>query len=297
MTWDEDRWLLPRRQTEYPTWDLVSEATLHGRREATYLVLATILLVTLTPLLWLGTSHVIDLGTVLATWFPELELPIAMQLPFGVVPFALGLIAVLLACELYGRRRAAALVGVGLGASLALIGLAVWLDHASPELALAFVACFLLGHVASLVVFDALRRRMGGRHVWLRTVAAALVAPIGWAAFAAVAALTPGVNVIGVAIGSAIYTAACVVVGALPLVIAARALSLFLRVARHEAPARDPNVTEPVRRLEPALIVDVEQEIPARRRPARTPAKPYSNAELRFFLDGEELAESPRSRS
>src|SRR5829696_3922156 len=36
----DDRWLLPRRQTDYPSWDQLPEATVHGRREATYLVLA-----------------------------------------------------------------------------------------------------------------------------------------------------------------------------------------------------------------------------------------------------------------
>src|SRR5262249_21747157 len=99
----EDRWLLPRRQTEYPTWELVAEERLHGRREATFLVLAAVFLVTAAALILLGASRIIDPSSLLATALPEVELPIAIRIPLGAIPFALGGLSIALVVELYGR--------------------------------------------------------------------------------------------------------------------------------------------------------------------------------------------------
>ncbi len=82
----DDRWLLPRRQTDYPTRDLISEAALHGRREATYLALAALFLVATVALIALGTSRPIDLSSMIAAVVPDVELPVAMVLPVGVIP-------------------------------------------------------------------------------------------------------------------------------------------------------------------------------------------------------------------
>jgi hypothetical protein len=49
-TRQEERWLLPRHQTDYPARDVVSEGKLHARREATFLVLSMLFGVTLTVL-------------------------------------------------------------------------------------------------------------------------------------------------------------------------------------------------------------------------------------------------------
>src|ERR1043165_4783441 len=114
----QDRWLLPRRQTEYPAWDVLGEARLHGRREATFLTLAAIFLVTTASLVVLGASRVVDPSEVLASIAPDRALPIAMQIPLGVLPFALGSPALPLVGELYGRRRATVLAGIGLVAML-----------------------------------------------------------------------------------------------------------------------------------------------------------------------------------
>ncbi|MGH2898564.1 MAG: hypothetical protein ACRDMZ_07805, partial [Solirubrobacteraceae bacterium] len=84
----QDRWLLPRRQTEYPAWDVLGEARLHGRREATFLALAAIFLVTTASLVVLGASRVVDPSEVLASVAPDRAFPIAMQIPLGVLPFA-----------------------------------------------------------------------------------------------------------------------------------------------------------------------------------------------------------------
>src|SRR6185503_11825115 len=184
-----DRWLLPRRQTEYPSRELVAEEKLHGRREATFLVLAAVFLVTAAALVVLGTTRVIDPSVVLAEVLPDRELPIAMQIPFGVLPFALGALALTLVCELYGRRRAFALVGIGLAAVLALAGLmrlADQVDGADAAFgpAVGFACCAIVAYVVYVPLFDALRWRMAGRHLWLRLLVVSLVAQlVGWTAF------------------------------------------------------------------------------------------------------------------
>src|SRR5262245_37301649 len=125
---DADRWLLPRQQTEYPTRDLLPEAKLHGRREATFLVLATVFIASLAALVT-SPARELDLSVVL----PDVDLPVSMRVAIGVIPAALGFAAVALVCELFGRRRAAALVGAGALAAAVLVLLA-WLggtrDHA-----------------------------------------------------------------------------------------------------------------------------------------------------------------------
>ena len=277
----EASWLLPRQQTEYPAKDLVSEVTLHGRREATFLALATTVILAITVLLASGASRVVDVTALLAS--AGVELPVTLHVPFGAAPGALGLVAVMLACELYGRRRAATLVWAAGLASVALLGLAYLGDvldggdAVTPALALAAAA--LVAHVATLVVFGALRGALAGRHVALRAVITAMVAQgTAWAAFAALVrdpAATP------LALGAAAYGLACTAVLALPLAVAARALRLYLRVARFE------------RRLPPAVIVEDDEpaeEAPPRRRMPRASLQPFSSAELRFFREGDELA-------
>lgn len=306
----EDRWLLPRRQTEYPARELVSEVTLHGRREATFLVLVTLFVASITCLVVLGTSRVIDVNATISALVPDADLPISLALPFGAIPCALGFVAVMLASELYGRRRAGALVWAGLVTAGALVGLARLADlsdgaDASFVPALALAAGVVVAHVVNLLVFDALRRRLAGRHAVVRAFAASLWAqPAGWAAFGGVLYLLGEPadldRITALALGSAAYTFACVLLLAVPLAIAARTLALYLRVARFEPGSR-------ARRLAPALVVDENEEEPARiadgsaehapapprrRRAARASIQPFSAAEMRFFTEGDQLGDS-----
>jgi uncharacterized PurR-regulated membrane protein YhhQ (DUF165 family) len=243
-----DRWLLPRRQTEVPTWDLLSETTLHGRREATYLVLAAMYLVSTTALLVLGTSRVIDPSGVLGAIVPGIELPVAMLLPIGAIPFALGIAALTLVCELFGRRRATALVWVGLIASLGLVGLMRLGDVIDGGdafgVALALAACSLVAHVAYAVIFAALRRRTRGYWLWPRLIGGSLIPlALGWGAFALalmgygdrLGAAPARETITALAIGAGAYSLLCAIVLSVPVVIAVRALALFLRVGRIEA--------------------------------------------------------------
>lgn len=330
---DQDRWLLPRHQTEYPAWDVISEERLHGRREATFLVLAAIFLVAAAALVVLGASRIVDPSTVLAGVAPDREFPIEMQIPFGVLPFALGCLALTLVCELYGRRRAAVLAGIGLMAMLALAGLmrlAEQLDGGAALFgpALGFAAGYLVLHLIYVPLFDAMRGLMSGRHLWLRLLVLSLVAQIaGWAVFGvatwgyatAISPATPvdSAAIVALATGSALYTLAAIALLTLPIALIARGLALFLRVARHEHDEDDEGYdydhrerpAKPVdlrpRRLPQAQIVDDDDAAPEgqivdehaglepsrRRRRAVASVQPFSSAEMRFFQEGDQLAD------
>jgi hypothetical protein len=275
----EDRWLLPRRQTEYPARDLVSEVNLHARREATFLVLSTLFTVTLVVLLLTGTGRLIDVGELIGSAAPDIELPVALHVPFGALPAAFGGLALLLACELYGRRRASALLWAGGFTAVALVGLARLGDvidgHDAALLPTAALAAgALVTHAIGLVVFAGLRRRLGGRRPIVRALTASLIAqPAGWAAFAGMvyaAQAAPDVDALAaIGLGATAFTLASVLALALPLAIAARALSVFLRVARFEDTSDA--------RVMPAPVAE------------RASRQSLSPVEMRFFSEGDQL--------
>jgi hypothetical protein len=222
-------------------------------------VLTTLVLLAVTSLLAFGA--LIDPGV----WW---ELPVELRVPLGALPGPLGLVALMLACELYGRR-ATTLVWAALFACAAMAGLA----YAAGAWVVPLAVVAAVAHVATLVVFASLRRALAGRHVALRAVIAAMIAQgMAWAAFAALLrdnAIAP------VALGGAAYGLAATIVLAIPLAIAARVLRLYLRVGR------------------PTVAIDFEDDevIPlVRRRGPRATLQPYSSAEMRFFRDGDELA-------
>jgi len=299
-----DRWLLPRRQTEFPARGLLPEETLHHRREATFLALAALFLVVSAALVVLGTSRVIDVSALLARIAPGLALPTGLLLPLGVLPFAASFLAGSLASELFGRRRASALVAVGAIAVVALAGLMRLADlldggHAFGA-ALAFSAAYIVGHALNVLVFDRLR----GRSVVLRIVVAAIVANVlGWSAFAGVLragagyvvpAIAPA-TLIALAIGSAASSLALVLVLAIPAALTARALAVALRLGRDLFAAADapaPTVSPAWTRRRPqALIVEDESDEVPRPRARRASLQPFSSAEMRFFSEGDALGD------
>jgi uncharacterized PurR-regulated membrane protein YhhQ (DUF165 family) len=257
----EARWLLPRQQTEYPTKDLVSEAVLHGRREATFLVLTTLVILAIASLLAFGI--LIDPGT----WW---QLPIELRIPLGALPGPLGLAALMLACDLYGRR-ATTLVWAAMLAAAAMAGMAylggVWV--------VPLAVTTVVAHIVTRVVYGALRRALAGRHVALRAVIAAMIAQgLAWAAFAAIL----GDNAIApVALGGAAFGLAATIALAIPLAITARVLELYLRVGRTTVSIE----AEPDDEVIPLV---------RRRRQPRASLQPFSSAEMRFFAEGDELA-------
>ena len=275
-TSSHDRWLLPRRQTEYPLRDLLPEETLHARREATFLALVAFALLPVAVLVLVGTSEVIDLSTVLQQIAPSFESPIALLLPLGAAAFALSLVAVALACELFGRRRASALVWATTIAALSLAGIVEVLDitggGAAFSLALALAAASVVAHVVHLVVLDGLRRSMRGRARFFRIVVATFVAcALGFGAFVGAVWLEATSDLVlfapaakidaqALAAGAAVWTFALALVLAIPAALAARGLAVALRVGRDLLEGGDD--ADDVYDAEPAFV-------PAPARPVR----------------------------
>lgn len=266
MSTQRDRWLLPRHQTEYPTWDLVAEDKLHGRREATFLVLAACVAIAAAGLFAFG--RLVDVSASAAQVVPDLELP-PLTAPIGVLPAVVGLAALLLACELYGRRRAVALLVAGALVGGAIAGLALFAASLTAPAAIALAAYYVVAHGASLVMFG----RSTGKRLWLRMPAAITFGVLaGWLASGAalyLLAREPDLDaIVAITGGSAAITIAGALVLALPLALIARGLALFLRVARSEL----------------QVLAQTEDDVA---RAPTLPTPPYSHAELRFFQDGE----------
>ncbi len=290
-----DSWVLPSRQGEYPGRPVLGEAMLHRRRERTFLVLATLFLTATAATVILGTSRVIDVSYAITSMFPDVALPFELALPFGVLAFPMALLSATLVCELYGRRRANALIVMGFIASLALAGLMYAADvmdgvDASFGSALAFTACYLVAHYSNLVIFDALRHRMDGRHPVLRKMLSTVLAQIGgWAAFAFAAygyavyatgeAPTVANWIASLALTSAVFVAAVALVDLIPFAIAQRSLKDYLRVVTATDQEEEEVIElQPVQT--PAFVV-------------RAPVHPSLNlrttGERRFFTEGDEL--------
>src|SRR5262245_46175868 len=191
MQTDLDPWLSPQRQSDYPGRPILPEEWLHARREGAFLVLAATFLVATVALPILGTIRVIDVSNVLTAVMPDRELPTAMLLPFGVLVFPLAFVAFDLVCDLFGRRRATALVATGSVATFALIGLVRAADlmpgPSSFTSTLALGCCAVVAHIVNLLVFDGLRRQLRGGHLALRAITATIIAQgAGWAVFGVV---------------------------------------------------------------------------------------------------------------
>jgi uncharacterized PurR-regulated membrane protein YhhQ (DUF165 family) len=294
----QDRWLLPRHQTEYPARELVSEGKLHARREATFLTLAAVVLVATTALVLLGTSRILELSPWIEQVAPDISLGVALALPFGMLAGSSAFAAALLTCELYGRRRAASLVWASIVAAGAIIGVARLADFAAGNGALfdGAVACasyLAFGQLAQLVIFDAMRVRARGRRFALRAIVATVFAQaVAATAFGAtlyeLADPPDLVRITGLALGAGAYGVALGLVLLIPLAIAARSLSLYLRVARLFADADTDSAHVERTGPRPQAVSERRQ-----RRAARATLQPFSHAELRFFSEGDELHLEP----
>jgi uncharacterized integral membrane protein (TIGR00697 family) len=318
----EDPWLLPSHQAEFFGRSELSEARLHRRRESTFLVLCMLFLVATAAMPILGASRIIDLAYAISSLVPGLSFAITPELPIGVLAFPISFLAINLVCELYGRRRANALLLMGLLASFALAGVMHLVDHLDGThtafgTALALTGCYFVAHVANLIIFDALRGRMQNRHAWLRKTASTVLSQIGgWAAFAFVmygyAVQVGGQDsaavidaIVALAIGSALYVVAFAIVDVIPFAIAQRSLIVYLRIDTRTTDedlvpeASSPGWAAAPRRLPKAVIVE-EPSSPlhtpptgrvSSKRRTRNSLQPFSSAEMRFFTEGEELAE------
>lgn len=328
-----DPWLSPMRQAEFPTRLVLSTVKLHRRREKTFLVLAALALLSTVAMPLLGASLALDLNHAIATIAPGVALPDA-ELALGVLVMPLGMFAISLIAELYGRRRAYATALVGLLAGLAAIGLSYARDVIAGTdegvgAAVALSLAAFVGHLVIVPLHSNMRRNAVNRRFGSRKLVSTLVALLATWTVLAFLLYAHAVQLYGraedaviadigrIVIGGAAFTAVIAILDVVPFMIVARGLATYLRVGRYdedEAEDEDEIVahkhvraqretgqrpvrldlmptSRPRRRsLPPAQIVDTP--VPGElRRDKRTSMQPFSSGEMRFFAEGEELAE------
>lgn len=249
----------------------------------------------------------------------EIGVPVSMQLllPIGAFALPIALVAGGLICELYGRRRARALLLVALALTGGLLGLLWATDHV-PDFdggttrafgpGLAFAGCAILTCFLQLELLHGLGRAMRGRHLGLRnTVAAVVSLAAGWGSFAMILLYVPRValpplagfepieQLTAITITASAVSVLATIALTLVMYVARKALAIYLRIEPFPSDADD---DEP-RRHEPAFA----DRAPARKPPAQivepspsasqsgpSHSRPFTRDEVAFFDAGEELA-------
>ena len=123
---------LPSQQHAYPNLPTLDEHTLHRRRETVFLIFAGLFLGTLAMLNILGITKFIPLLSVTdgsVNWGAWGGLTFAVAI--GVLPYPITFLCTDFISELYGRRRASAVVWVGLFLNLWVLAI-LWLGSSLP---------------------------------------------------------------------------------------------------------------------------------------------------------------------
>lgn len=178
---DDEAWL-PTRQHRYPGLAELSPHELHRRREAVFLVLSGLFLGTLAILNILGITRFIDLG------FEVLDQRVMVAV--GVLPYPITFLCTDFLCELYGQRRANAVVWMGLALNVWLVFI-LWLGGVLPGAAeedtfmqvrsmtfaavTASMVAYLSAQFVDVYLFHFWKKLTKGRHLWLRNNGSTLV--------------------------------------------------------------------------------------------------------------------------
>lgn len=172
---------LPSEEHVYGGLPELGPRELHRRREHVFIVLAGLFLGTLAMLNILGITRFIDLS------FTIFGLEIPMPLAVGVLPYPVTFLCTDLVSELYGRRRANAVVTAGFLINLWVVFI-LWLGGALPGFegedretavffqvqALAFGAvtasmiAYLAAQFIDVQLFHFWKKLTRGKHLWLR---------------------------------------------------------------------------------------------------------------------------------
>lgn len=256
----DDPWLSPNRQAEFPTRSVLSAVKLHRRREKTFLVLAALVMLSTVALPLLGTGLLLDVNYMIDSAVPGLALPSA-ELAFGVLVMPLGMFAVSLVAELYGRRRAYAMAFVGFLTSLAAIGLLYASERIGGEpeavgAAVALAVAAFVGQFVIVPVHSNMRRNSPERRIWSRKLASTFVALLAtWTVFA-FTLYAHAVQMYGRAedavvaeigrlvLGGAAYTVVVALLDVLPFVALSRGLAVYLRVGQFEEDEDEDSLSE-----------------------------------------------------
>jgi uncharacterized integral membrane protein (TIGR00697 family) len=180
----ESEWL-PTRQHRYPDLAELSAHELHRRREAVFLVLSGLFLGTLAILNILGITRFIDLG------FEVMDQRVMVAV--GVLPYPITFLCTDLISEIYGQRRANAVVWMGLALNLWLVFI-LWLGGVLPGASeedvfmqvrtmtfaavTASMVAYLTAQFVDVYLFHFWKRLTKGRHLWLRNNASTLVSQL-----------------------------------------------------------------------------------------------------------------------
>jgi hypothetical protein len=180
---------LPTQQHSFEGLARLSERELHWRREVVFLVFAGLFLGTLAMLNILGISRFLDVKIQLFGF--EIPMPLAV----GVLPYPLTFLCTDFISELYGHRRANAVVWMGLVLNIWVVAI-LWLGGRLPGFEapeqrdthvyfqiqkLAFgavfasMAAYLTAQFVDVQLFHWWKRLTKGRHLWLRNNGSTLV--------------------------------------------------------------------------------------------------------------------------
>lgn len=202
---------LPSQQHRYEGLEVLSERELHRRRERLFLVFAGLFLGTLAMLNILGITRFIKLFEITdGSGDPVLVagVPLVFAVAVGVLPYPITFLCTDFISELYGRRRANAVVWVGLLLNIWVVGV-LWLGGWLPGFealdpatgkpvadaagrqpvffevrALAFGAvtasmiAYLVAQLVDVHVFHFWKRLTNGRHLWLRNNGSTVVSQL-----------------------------------------------------------------------------------------------------------------------
>lgn len=258
---------------------------------------------------------------------PEAELAFGvLVMPLGM--FAISTIVELYGRR---RAYATALVGLFAGFAaigLAHARDVVAGSDAGVGAAVALSLAAFVGHLVIVALHSNMRRNATNRRFGSRKLVSTVVALLAvWTVFAFLLyahavqlygrAEDPVIAEIGrLVLGGAAFTLAIAIVDVVPFMIVARVLATYLRVGRYDDEDADDEeevvaqkrvraqretgqrplrldlvpTSRPQRRsLPPALIVDTP--VPEVRRDKKTSMQPFSSGEMKFFAEGEELAE------
>jgi uncharacterized integral membrane protein (TIGR00697 family) len=174
----------------------IEASELHARRERVFLILAGLFLGSMTMLNILGVSRFLDLS------FVAFGVDIPFVLAIGVLPYPITFLCTDFISELYGRRRASAVVWVGLGLNVWVVFI-LWVGGILPpvpefdatglpatddynfafyrvrSLAMGAVAASMVAYLAAqfcdVYLFHFWKRVTRGRHLWLRNNGSTMV--------------------------------------------------------------------------------------------------------------------------
>lgn len=162
---------------------------LYFRREVVFLILSGIFLSSMTLLNILGTSKLIDTGLAIGS--------LKMTLPVGVLAYPVTFLCTDFISELYGKRRANALVWVGLGVNLWVMVI-LYFGGILPDLVfegadysafytirtmalstvIGSMIAYFLAQFIDVQIFHYLKKRTGDRMLWLRNNASTMVSQL-----------------------------------------------------------------------------------------------------------------------